>query len=169
MTRAWVVYESMFGNTREVAEAVAQEVREWAHVELHEVSAAPPLPPGLDLLVVGGPTHAFGLSRPATRVDAARKADRPVESADLGLREWLDGLNLTSTPTFATFDTRVDHPRLPGSAAKKAAKKLRKQGGIQTTGPESFWVHGTEGPLLDGERDRARGWGRTLAQGSSAL
>jgi len=165
VTRAWVVYESMFGNTREVAEAVADGLRDGTDVEVHEVSKATPLPPDLDLLVVGGPTHAFGLSRQSTREDAATKAHRTVESADMGLREWLAGLEHdTPPPRFATFDTRVDHPRLPGSAAKKAAKRLRRQGSTQSTDPESFWVHGTEGPLLDGELDRARGWGRSLAQ-----
>jgi flavorubredoxin len=161
-----VVYESMFGNTRAVAEAVAEGLRDRVEVEVHEVSTAAPLPPDLDLLVVGGPTHAFGLSRQSTREDAATKAHRQVESAAMGLREWLDGLEHDSLPNhFAAFDTRVDHPRMPGSAAKKAAKRLRKQGSTQSSDPESFWVHGTEGPLLDGELDRAQGWGRSLAQG----
>ena len=153
MARAWVVYESMFGNTREVAQ-----------VEVHEVSTASPLPQGLDLLVVGGPTHAFGLSRASSRDDAATKAHRPVESATMGVREWLAALDSATLPTaYATFDTRVNHPRLPGSAAKKAAKRLHRLGGTASADPESFWVEGTEGPLVDGELERARGWGRELA------
>jgi hypothetical protein len=163
MTHAWVVYESMFGNTREVAQAVAEGLRESAQVEVHEVSAATPLPPDLDLLVVGGPTHAFGLSRASSRSDAATKSHRAVESSAMGVREWLAALDGASVPTaYATFDTRVNHPRMPGSAAKKAAKRLRRLGGTQTTEPESFWVEGTEGPLVDGELERARGWGREL-------
>ncbi|MGZ5404033.1 MAG: flavodoxin family protein [Nocardioides sp.] len=165
MSRAWVVYESMFGNTREVAQAIAEGLRDQSDVEVHEVSTAPPLPPDLDLLVVGGPTHAFGLSRQSTREDAATKTHREVESADMGLREWLDGLTLpTPPPQFAAFDTRVNHPRVPGSAAKKAAKRLRRLDATQGADPASFWVHGTEGPLVDGELDRARAWGRDLSK-----
>lgn len=164
MARAWVVYESMFGNTREVAQAVAEGLSEGAQVEVHEVSTASPLPQGLDLLVVGGPTHAFGLSRASSRDDAATKAHRPVESATMGVREWLAALDSATLPTaYATFDTRVNHPRLPGSAAKKAAKRLHRLGGTASADPESFWVEGTEGPLVDGELERARGWGRELA------
>ncbi|CAN7303949.1 flavodoxin family protein [Knoellia sp. LjRoot47] len=164
MTRAWVVYESMFGNTREVAHAVAEGLRERAQVEVHEVSTATPLPPDLDLLVVGGPTHAFGLSRASTRHDAETKAERPVESSSMGVREWLAGLDDGGVHTaYATFDTRVNHPHLPGSAAKKAARRLRRLGGSACADPESFWVEGTEGPLVDGELERARDWGRELA------
>lgn len=165
MTKAWVVYESMFGNTGEVARAVGEGLEGWADVEVREVSRAGAPPPDLDLLVVGGPTHAFGMTRASTRADAATKAGRPVESAQMGIREWLDELP-TAAPAraFATFDTRVDHPRVPGSAAKKAAKRLRRLHATPTTDPESFWVHGTEGPLIEGELERARAWGRTLVE-----
>ncbi|WP_406831039.1 flavodoxin domain-containing protein [Pedococcus sp. KACC 23699] len=165
MTRTWVVYESMFGNTREVASAVAEGLGGAGPVELHEVSAAGPLPPDLDLLVVGAPTHAFGLSRPSSRDDASSKSGHPVESALMGVREWLESIEPGRTGTaFATFDTRVSHPRVPGSAAKKAAKRLRKLGLTQAVPPESFWVHGLEGPLDEGELERAGAWGRALTE-----
>ncbi|KRE42738.1 flavodoxin family protein [Knoellia sp. Soil729] len=168
MTKAWVVYESMYGNTREVADAVAQGVREWADVEVREVSTATVLPDDLDLVVAGAPTHAFGLSRPSTREDAAHKAHRSVESAGMGLREWMDAVDLpTSAPSFVTFDTRVRHPHLPGSAAKKAAKRLHAAGGTQMAKPTSFWVDGMEGPLLEGERERAQAWGASLDMSSA--
>ncbi len=163
MRHAMVVYESMFGNTRAIAEAVGEGLSTWAEVEVHEVSHVDKLPPNLELLVVGAPTHAFGLSRPATRADAATKAGHPVESADGGLREWLDELVTGEpAPAFATFDTRVSHPRLPGSAAKKAAKRLRRVNLPQAADPMTFWVHGLEGPLDDGEVERARQWGQGL-------
>jgi hypothetical protein len=166
MSRFMVVYESMFGNTRLVAESVADGLRAGtgADVTLVEVGGAPTVLPALDLLVVGGPTHAFGLSRPSTREDAACKSDRAVESRT-GLREWLQALDPAgAVPQTAAFDTRVDHPRVPGSAAKKAAKRLRRLGLRPAAPTESFWVHGTEGPLLDGEVERARAWGRKLAE-----
>ena len=168
MTKAWIVYESMFGNTREVARAVAQEIGTRGQVELHEVSEAGPPPIDVDLLIVGGPTHAFGLSRATTRDDASRKTGRSVESATLGLREWLEHLRPEDNrPAFATFDTRVSHPKVPGSAAKKAAKRLRRLGLPQVSEPTTFWVHGLEGPLDDGELDRARAWARGLCDGMS--
>lgn len=165
MKRSLVVYESMFGNTRAVAEAVADGLGAWSEVELCEVSRADAVPPGLDLLVVGGPTHAFGLSRPSTREDAAAKSKHPVESAERGIREWLESLEPgESEAVFATFDTRVSHPRVPGSAAKKAAKRLRRVHLRQAADPETFWVHGLEGPLDEGELERAREWGRSLVE-----
>jgi hypothetical protein len=164
VTKAWVVYESMFGNTREVALAVADGLEAWADVEVHEVGQVPTVPGGVDLLVVGGPTHAFGLSRASTREDAARQSGQGVESAGIGLREWFEALSFDGdrAPAAAAFDTRVDHPRVPGSAAKKAAKRLRGVGCREITHAESFWVAGTKGPLVDGEVTRARSWGREL-------
>lgn len=163
--RSLVVYESMFGNTRAVAEAIADGLGRWSDVELCEVSRADAVPPELDLLVVGGPTHAFGLSRPSTREDAATKSHHPVESASRGIREWLESLEPGASETvFATFDTRVSHPRVPGSAAKKAAKRLRRVHLRQAADPETFWVHGLEGPLDEGELDRARDWGSSLVE-----
>jgi flavodoxin len=58
-----VVYESMFGNTEQVARAIAAGVRESMDVELTEVAAAPPDVGPVALIVAGGPTHAFSMSR----------------------------------------------------------------------------------------------------------
>jgi hypothetical protein len=164
MKRALVVYESMFGNTRTIAEAVADGLASDAIVEVVEVGTAPTVLAGqVDLLVVGGPTHAFGMSRPATREDATRQAGGRVVSAGIGLREWLETLPRgDGSVAVTTFDTRIDHPRLPGSAARKAEKRLRHLGYPVVAKAESFSVSGTQGPLVDGEIDRARGWGRAL-------
>lgn len=72
----------MFGNTRAVAEAVAQGLGSAMTVELVEVSAAPLESQDVDLLVVGGPTHAFGMSRPTTRSDAAGRTRRRPSSRE---------------------------------------------------------------------------------------
>ena len=64
----------------------------------------------------------------------------------------------------ATFDTKVKSMRhLPGSAAKSAAKAARRHGYESVSKAESFYVDDVNGPLLDGEVDRARAWGRQLA------
>ncbi len=168
--RALVVYESMFGNTREIAEAVTAGLAERMKTELVEVNAAPDvLPAGIDLLVVGGPTHAFGMSRQATRRDAARQlaagAQRPgaVDGAEgTGIREWLTRVEFGQpAPVAAVFDTKVRSP-LPGSASVKAARLLRRRG-VRVVGRRSFFVTGTRGPLGDGERRQARGWAADVA------
>lgn len=155
-----LVYESMFGNTALVARAVADGMRERVHVRLAEVGTMPEVS-GVDAIVVGAPTHAFGLSRPSTRRDAAGKGavtlpDRP------GVREWLATIPRSPLPV-AVFDTVVARPMLLGSAADKAAKALRKAGYRLVGAPENFRVTDTAGPLRDGELDRARRWGEQLA------
>ncbi len=164
--RALVVYESMFGNTREIAAAIADGLRTTAEVDVVEVGAAPLRPPAdVDLLVVGGPTHAFGMSRPTTRQDAGKQAgEQPLVSRGIGIREWLEALDRPArTVRAAAFDTRVRPPRLPGSAARAADRRLRHAGLLIVSPPESFWVAGTPGPLRDGETDRARTWAAGLA------
>jgi hypothetical protein len=160
-----VVYESMFGNTREIAEAVAAGLGEPGTVEAHEVSEVGALPADVDLLVVGGPTHAFSMSKAATRSDAATKPhEGEIVSTGIGLREWIESL---PTPdhavAVATFDTRVRHPRLPGSAAKAAGKALKAHGYRLIAAPETFDVHGMTGPLFSGETDRATAWAARIA------
>lgn len=166
---ALIVYESMWGNTRAVAEAVADGLGVADEVEVVEVGEAPPLGRvDVDLLVVGAPTHAFGLSRPATRADAAVRAGGSVISARGGVREWIEGAP-TAGLRVATFDTHVSRPNLPGSAGRSAAKALRSCGCSVVVRPESFYVGGYEGPLLAGELDRARAWGAGLVATTTEL
>lgn len=163
--RALVVYESMFGNTEHVARAIGDGLAASMEVEVVDVGHAPTPPPQpVDLVVVGGPTHGFSMSRERTRDDAVSQGGTDT-GPEVGIRDWLDRLPPgPHTELVATFDTRVDKVRhLPGSAAKAAAKAARKHGYRTATKPESFWVGGTEGPLLDGELERARSWGERLA------
>jgi hypothetical protein len=157
-----VVHESMFGNTRTVARAIAQDLPR--PVEVMDVADAPAtLPPDVDLLVVGGPTHGFSMSRASTRHDAvAQGADAGHEGR--GIREWLAELPAAPHLAVATFDTRAAKVRkLPGSAAKSAGKVVAKRRLGRVIGVESFYVDGVSGPLLEGEVDRARAWARSLA------
>ena len=172
--RALVVYESMFGNTRDVALAVADGIGTRLPVEIVEVAAAPAmLPADVGLLVVGGPTHAHGLTTAKSRADAARRAGDRLVSRGTGLREWLDGLPSGLTPgsiAAATFDTGIKGPELLwGSAAKTATKRLAALRYRRVAPPESFLVGGPTGPTFDrlevGELERARDWGAGLAAG----
>jgi hypothetical protein len=134
-------------------------------VDLLEVSQAPVEPgPDVGLIVAGGPTHAFSMSRTSTRADAVnRGADHGT--ADLGLREWLDRLPAGHhSQRVATFDTRVDNVRhLPGSAAEAAATVAHRHGYPRAEHVESFYVDDIDGPLLTGELDRAAAWARQIA------
>jgi hypothetical protein len=160
-----VVFESMFGNTRVIADAVAEGVARHLPVEQVEVGRAPTVIGGeVELLVVGGPTHAFGLSRSGTRQSAAQQAEDGLVSAGIGLREWLGALQKAAADVaVAAFDTRISRPRLPGSAAAGADKRLRRLGFRSVAPSTSFYVEGTTGPLLEGEAERARRWGEALA------
>jgi len=170
MKRALVVFESMFGNTQQIAEAVKEGLSSYVPAVILEVGRAPDvLPDGVDLIVVGGPTHAFGMSRPRTREDASQQAGGQVVSERNGLREWLTTLERTDGGlAAAAFDTRIDGPRVPGSAAHGAEKRLRKLGFRITSPSESFYVTGTAGPLVAGETERARRWGEELGRGQMA-
>jgi hypothetical protein len=163
--RALVVFESMFGNTRQIAEAVADGLSGAVPTDLVEVSRAPARIPGdVDLVVVGGPTHAFGMTRPGTRQDAAKQASGPLVSGGTGIREWLEQLTPASRRIgAAAFDTKIRKPSLPGSAAKGAERRLRRCGFGMLEPARTFWVRGTRGPLYDGEEERARRWGARLA------
>ena len=171
MRRALVVFESMFGNTQTIAEAVAEGLSSRIPTDLLEVGAASDvLADEVELLVAGGPTHAFGMSRPRTREDATRQAGGHVVSERTGLREWLASLERRTgnVVAAAAFDTRIDKPRVPGSAARGAEKRMRKLGFRIAAPSESFYVTEVAGPLVDGEAERAHRWGRELGDGCAA-
>jgi hypothetical protein len=168
---ALVVYESIFGNTRSIAQAVAEGLAVHGEVELCDVGTTPAVISGeVDLLVVGGPTHAHGMTTADTRADGARRAGDRLVSHGLGIREWLQELPEASAASpAAAFDTRIHGPGiLWGSAAKGMAKVLEGAGFRMVVPPESFLVGGPTGTpfdrLLEGEVDRARAWGAALGE-----
>jgi hypothetical protein len=162
--RALVIYESMFGNTGKVASAVADGMADGADVTLLNVVDAPSRVPGdIGLLVVGGPTHVFSMSRISTRRSAARRGGAYTDLPE-GIREWLDSLKgAPHECAFAAFDTRVDMPLLPGAASHAATRRARKLG-FSVIEPASFLVKGYEGPVASGELERARDWGHGLTE-----
>jgi len=151
-----VVYDSVFGNTEKVARSIATALPTSA-LPVSQMTADDLR--GIDLLVFGSPTRGF----------------RPTE----GIAKLLNGLpnNHLAGVCVAAFDTRIWLDTINskafrflvdkgGYAASTIAKTLEKKGGKLVLPPEGFLVTGEQGPLKDGELDRAVGWARKLFQSS---
>ncbi len=142
-----VVYESMFGNTQKVAEIIGKALGSYGYAPVIDVESADAFKlDRVDLLVVGGPTQAHGMS--------------PT------MRTYLGAL-LAKTPAgipVAAFDTRLKGPGvLWGSAAKGIAEQFRRAGFEVVAPPESFLVEGMKEPrLVDGEGERAQTWATAI-------
>jgi len=167
--RAVVVYESMFGNTHHIADAVGTGLAPGFDVTVVPVSRADPeVLRDADLVVVGGPTHAHGMSRPVTRRGAAQMTAKPQSGQSLepealapGLREWFAGLG-TYHAKAAAFDTRAAGLAFfTGRASKGVGRALRRHGFDLAAKPESFLVTGQR--LGPDEEDRAKAWAAHLA------
>ena len=165
--RALVIYESIWGNTEQLAREVAAGIGDQTEVVAAE-SAQAAIDADIDLLVVAGPTHAFSMTTETTRNSARQQGAERIPAR--GIREWIETLSSPARAVpVATLDTRVVSPRLPGSAAKKAMKRLVGLGFRPVAKPETFGVHGYAGPVADGELERARQWGAKLAGNVAAL
>lgn len=180
--RVVIVYESLFGNTRQVAEAIAEGVRAAAPVAevscVRATEANRDVALDADLLVVGGPTHLCGLSSGFSRRiglqaslgAAAREAGHPVgpEAAWPGIRDWFMALPKAAPRSLgAAFDTRTDS-LVADCAADGIARSLRRHGYELVAEPEGFVIDHAQGPLRGGERDRARDWGTRLLRQPAA-
>jgi menaquinone-dependent protoporphyrinogen IX oxidase len=168
--RAVVLYESMYGNTHMVADAIADGLRSgYDDVAVLPVGDATTQSlANTDLLVVGGPTHVHGMSRPSTRkaaADALEKNDDLTLDPNAegpGLRDWFETVDKLPRRA-AAFDTRIDaSPILTGRASKGIAKRLHAHGCRLVGDPVSFLVT-KENHLVEHEIDQARTWGKELA------
>jgi menaquinone-dependent protoporphyrinogen IX oxidase len=151
-----VLYDSVFGNTQRVAEAIASSLGSHSQVDILRPSdQALQRLTGTELLVVGAPTRGF----------------RPTDAiSDLLKRIPSRALKETRV---AAFDTRFKADELKsattrfvvktgGYAAKRIASQLEKAGGALVAPPEGFYVEDVEGPLKVGELERAAAWAITL-------
>ena len=175
--RCVVAYESMYGNTRAVAMAIAEGIRTVATADVLPVSQLRDLN-GVELLVLGAPTHARGMPRPSTRRSAvstvAKRGEHLRTEPDAeaeGVREWLDQARVERHRSggierlpVAAFDTHYALPmNVGGSAAKAIGRRLKRAGGVLIERPVSFRVVSGD-VLAAGETDRARQWGARLAR-----
>ncbi len=141
-----VIYATRSGNTKQVATTVAAVLGERGAVDTYSVEDAPSDLRAFDLVVIGGPTEAHGVTPPMTAY-----LDR-IDSASISGRQ------------MAAFDTRLAWPRmLSGSAAEGIAKWLSAHGASLVASPESFIVS-TKPALQPAELDHATRWARAIAQ-----
>jgi flavodoxin len=155
--KGMVVYDSVFGNTEQVARAIGTALAERGEVETRpvtDVNRGQLM--GLAFHVVGSPTRQF---RPTGAVTELLKRIP---------KQGLQGVKV------AAFDTRFPASeiqknrilaffvRIFGYAAKPILDRLTKKGGDPVADPEGFYVEGVEGPLAEGELERAAAWARGL-------
>jgi hypothetical protein len=160
--KAVVVYESLWGNTAAVAEAIAEGLGEGAAALSTSAADAAALE-GVDLIVAGAPLLGFSLPTEQMRSNIASNpgsGPKPDLSAP-SMRAWIAGLP-NGGARFAAFETRIWWS--PGSASKHITAALEAKGYRAAAAPEKFLVTGRYGPLKAGELDRARAWGATLAR-----
>ena len=147
---ALVVYHSLYGNTKLVAEAIAGVLQEAGTARTLSADALEATElQGVNLVVMGTPTHKMNLP----------KEVQPVLQA-------LPKRSLRGVPT-AAFDTSYKMSALLSrfTAAKRIDRKLRKLGGKRLVPPETFHVHEHhEGPLFDGEIERAQRWAGSILE-----
>ncbi len=145
--KALIVYDSMYGNTEKIAKAIGGAIAGEARVApVSEVNSAELKT--IDLLIVGSPTQG-GRATAAIR-DFLDKISEPA----------IKGINV------AAFDTRVSTrvATVFGYAAGRIAGSLKRKGGTLVASPQGFFVKGTEGPLKEGELERAAGWAKEVAK-----
>jgi flavodoxin len=141
-----LLYDSTFGNTKQLARIMAEVLGESSSVQMIPLSHAQDLEVAeADWLLLGGPTQRHSLSPTC--------------------RAWLNSLPrgaLDGMPT-AIFDTRYHRTDvLTGSAAHLLAKEVEQRGATLLAPPQSFFVVKREGPLLAGEMARAATWAREV-------
>ena len=155
--KALVVYDSKYGNTAKVAEAIGDALR--AHGDTEVVRAGDAKPEhlaGLSLLVVGSPTQKFTATAAASRflkaIPNGALAGVKVAAFDTRFQQ----RNIDEVGILAFF------VRIFGYAAEPIAARLKKKGGQLAVAPAWFCVADSEGPLLDGELERAAGWAEQI-------
>jgi hypothetical protein len=161
---ALVVVETYFGNTRHIADTVADCLRAvGVDTAVVMVEDAPTqLDDDIELLVVGAPTHNLGLSTVESRQTASAQTGQLVPR--IGIREWIELVErLSLPPLVALFDTRTGRPWMAGSAAAQASVLLSARGFPVIADRATFWVHGITGPLTPGEDERAHRWTNLVA------
>ena len=150
-----VVYDSMYGNTEKIAKSIGDAIT--GDVKVISASKVNPSElESIDLLIVGAPTQAFRPTKPVQTIIENISGDT------------LRGVNV------AAFDTRILASnvgkglrllmKMGGYAAPRIANALKKKGGNLLVSPEGFFVKDKEGPLKEGELERAASWAKEIVE-----
>lgn len=151
-----IVYDSYFSNTEQIAQEIGNSLGSKEDVGISRVNdIMPEKLDGLELLIVGSPTRAF---RP-TKAIVTFLNKIPSNS--------LKGVKVAAFDTricIADINSRVLNilVNLFGYAVEPIANKLKKKGGNLVIPPEGFFVKDSEGPLKDGELERAANWAKQI-------
>jgi flavodoxin len=160
--QAIVVYESVWGNTAAVARAVAEGIGEGTHAYATD-EVPPEALAAADLIVAGSPVFAFGL--PNERIRSTIEAGAGADLSHPPLRSWLDKLP-AGRGRSAAFETRVWWS--PRGATGTIEQRLDARGYAPVMKAARFVVRAKEGPLREGELDRAKAWGRQVRDAAEA-
>ena len=147
--KALIVYDSMYGNTEQIARAISGAIGDTVKV-LRAAEVNPAEIETIELLVIGSPTQG---GRPT---QAVRELLTKIP------RGSLKGIKV------AAFDTRFSTKFVGvfGYAAGRIATDLKSKGAILIVPPEGFFVTGTKGPVKAGELERAAGWVKEIVKSS---
>ena len=135
-----VIFDSNFGNTKLIANAIA-EVLDSEAVLVDEASKYKLS--DYNLVIIGSPIIGW----------------KPSEKMGVFLSQ-IEGDQLSGAKV-AAFDTRVKL-FIHGDAMEKIAKMLENAGGDLIIEPMPFYVKGQNGPLLDGEVEKAKSWAKEI-------
>ena len=153
--KALILYDSFFGNTEQIARAIAGAIGDSQDVRVARVGETSPDDlKGFEIVVLGSPTRGFRAS------EAIQAFIQNIPDAVLKGKK------------VAAFDTRMPEAevgkglrllmKMGGYAAPRIAKELQKKGGNLVVPPEGFFVKDREGPLKEGELERAAEWGKKI-------
>jgi len=152
--KALVIYDSMYGNTEQIARAIGHALGSKQEVEILRVGDVKPGKlAGLQLLIVGSPTQQF---RSTTAIKdllngIPKNGLKGVRVAAFDTR-LTEGVILETSKVLSVFE------KVFGYAAKPISDKLKEKGAQEIIPPEGFYVEGMQGPLKGGEIERAAEW-----------
>jgi flavodoxin len=155
-----ILYDSVYGNTEKIALAIGDALGTQEDVSIIKVSDAKPDQfAGLDLLIVGAPTQRFRTTPAMSDLlkMIPQNSLKGVKVAAFDTRLSMD--EIKKIPILAFF---VRLFGVNAYAARPIANRLKKKGGKLVGSPEGFFVQGMEGPLVEGELDRAVNWARQI-------
>ena len=145
--KALIVYDSLYGNTEKIARAIGGAIT--GEVKVLNVSEANPLElESVDLFIVGSPTQGGRQTK--------------------AIQEFLGKIpgNALKNMSVASFDTRMKTKlvKIFGYASGRIADSLRDKGGTLIVPAEGFFVKSNEGPLVEGESERAASWAKGIVE-----